>query len=440
MNEFAFPKLEKFGLIAFVLLIIVVPVYAASSYQGTVGEVSYARWLGGFIVLTEAAVVILAFLAGWRPMESWKMLPKYTRFALLLWLAVASIATAFSSHVAFSATFQLFWIIHGLFAWALWSMLTTKWAAMGQPLLIYFSLALLLHSLFVYFVAWVLLGLDLEQWEPYCVGTTNPRLYIFYAAALLGLGLGLLVAARNRLIWILAIILTFAAYHLFAWSGGRASFGTSLLVPLLLAMLARKKWKRIVTVAITCAIIAFPLTLITAPSHDWFGLNAIIGRIFDNSFGAAENEYSSGRFQLWTLMLSQSFESPIFGHGQIGTLQLPPKTFPIFGFALHPHNAVVHIFHAWGGMGLIAFGAGLLPFLYTIRARLEAQPLVAWPAFVSLLALAATSMFDGTLFYNQPLFFCALFIAMLSSVPANSKEKSQVDTRYNPSLPAQQDM
>lgn len=39
-----------------------------------------------------------------------------------------------------------------------------------------------------------------------------------------------------------------------------------------------------------------------------------------------------------------------------------------------------------------------------------------------LMALALASVLDGTLFYNQPLFFCALGIAILASASAASEK------------------
>lgn len=118
-------------------------------------------------------------------------------------------------------------------------MLSTKWHAMQLPLLVYFSISLLFHSFVVYFVAWILLRPNLADWEPYMVGTTNPRLYVFYASTLLGIGLGFLITAQNRAFLLFATLLIFAAYHLFAWSGGRASFGISVIMPLVVAILSR---------------------------------------------------------------------------------------------------------------------------------------------------------------------------------------------------------
>ena len=414
MPFFSVPKIDKFGLAALLLLVLAVPIYAVSSYQGTV-ETSVSRWLALYLIGTEAAVVILALLSGWRPTGSFNTLPKNVRIALTLWLFVASTATALSSKFDFSAIFQLFWIVHGVFCWALWAMLRTRWSGMERPLLVYFSLGLIIYSLMVYFVAWVLLGLDVNEWEPYSVGTTNPRNYTFYAAALLGMGLGFLIIASNKTSWLFALFLTFCAYHLFAWSGGRASFGTSLIVPLLVALWCREKWKRVLPISYLCAAIAYPLSLFSAPAHGIFGFRSIISRIAAGEAGG--NAYSSGRLDLWTSMLVQSLEKPIFGHGQIGTLDLPQDMHARFGDAISPHNAVVHIVHAWGALGLIVFAVGLLPFLPTIRYRLESRPAVAWPAFATLLTLAVTSALDSTLFYNQSLFFCALCIAILASVP-----------------------
>lgn len=239
-------KNDRSSVIALWLIASAVPVFAVSSFEGTV-HISTGRWLALYLIGGEAAVVVLALFSGWQPIQDWRGLPANVRIALSLWSVVVCIATGYSSDVAYSGTFQAFWIVHFLFAWALWSMLKTRWRAIQVALPVYLSIGLLLHSLGVYFVAWAVLGPNLEEWERYSFGTTNPRLYIFYASVLLGLGLGFLVAARDRVVWLLAIILTFAAYHLFAWSGGRASFGTSLVMPFLLAALA-KKWKRILLV------------------------------------------------------------------------------------------------------------------------------------------------------------------------------------------------
>ena len=266
MTLFAIPKLDKFGMMAFLVMAFIVPVHAVASCEGTM-ETSVSRWLALHIIFAEAVVVALTVCAGWRPIESWKELPAHVRIAIALWLTGASIATAYSIDVRFSATFQSFWIFHGLFAWALSSMLSTKWSAMQFPLLVYFSLGLLFHSFVVYFVAWVLLGANLTVWETYMVGTTNPRLYIFYASALLGIGLGLLINARDRTFWIFAFLLVFAAYHLFAWAGGRATFGASLLVTFVVATLVQNHRRRITIVASGCATVAFPLSLLTAPEH-----------------------------------------------------------------------------------------------------------------------------------------------------------------------------
>ncbi len=92
---------------------------------------------------------------------------------------------------------------------------------------------------------------------------------------------------------------------------------------------------------------------------------------------------------------------------------------------MDPHNALIQIFHAWGLAGLFIVLVGVVPFLPTIRARLANQPATAWPAFVGLLALAVTGGLDGTLFFNQPLFFAALFLAVLASIPAGSIDGSR---------------
>mgnify|MGYP003116175746 FL=1 len=118
-------------------------------------------------------------------------------------------------------------------------------------------------------------------------------------------------------------------------------------------------------------------------------------------------------------MLEESLEKPVFGHGQTGGLNLINDG--LVSIPLSPHNAFVHIFHAWGGPGLLAFSIGFLPFIVRIQARFNTNQSVAWPALILLLALLLTSLLDLTLFFNQSLFFGVLGIAIPSSVPAKPK-------------------
>ncbi len=266
---------------ALLLIALAVPFYAIASFEGTI-EVSYGRWFAVHILGAEIAFIGLAAISGLRPQETWRAMPRRIQAVVIGWLLVATSATVFSPYARISGIFQFAWIVHGLFAISLWSMLRGRWAAIRPVLLPLFGVGLLLHSLAVYFVAWAVLGPNLAEWSPYSVGTNNPRMYVFYADALLGLGLGMLVAGKGRRSILFALLLTFAAYHLFAWAGGRAAIGAALLVPALVAIVARQNRVRVLAASYLSAAIALPLTLLTAPTHPTYGFRSILGRIVDN--------------------------------------------------------------------------------------------------------------------------------------------------------------
>ena len=414
---------DSIAVLAVMVIALAVPFYAVQSYEGTIA-ISLSRWLAFPVLIAQILVVLLAFASGWRVIASWKELPGNVKIAFGGWLIVASYATAFATYQSYSILFQMIWVIQGLFAWALWSMLGKNWRSARSAILMTFAIGLLIHSLMIYTTAWVIQGPHLKNWGAYLVGTNNPRMYIYYANALLGLGMGLLISSQQRRLTIFAIILLFAAYHLYAWAGGRNSIGVSLVIPFLVAMMT-PHWKRVLTASLSCAMIAYPLSLITAPSHHLFGFKAQLGDLANTAGQVTEGGFSSGRLQMWRALIEHAFDKPFFGHGQVGTMGAPEGVREAAGMAINPHNALVHIFHAWGLAGLVIFAIGLLPFVPTIRARLIAEPVIAWPAFIILLAQAATSGLDGTLFYTQPLFFCALSFALLASVPAGPPKSAQ---------------
>ena len=434
-SQFELPRLGVRALIALAIMALAVPVYALHSYEGTLA-ISMPRWLAFHLLIAEILVVLTALISGWNIRTSWQRLPRNMQWAGLGWIVTATLATSFAARPGFSTMFQGAWIVHGLFAWSLWSMLSTKWRSMQPVLLALFAVSLLFHSALVYAVTWVILEPDFENWAAYLIGINNPRIYIFYACALLGLGLGFLIASKdaggkhsvsdNRRLFCFALLLTFAAYHLFAFAGGRNSLGVSLIVPVIAAAMAPRQAMRILGVAFVCAAIAYPMSLYTAPSHPLYGFGSIWESMAYEANSAIPSGYTSGRLQMWEAMIAQGFDRPIFGHGQIGTLAGDESVRQKAGMAIHPHNSVVHIWHAWGVAGLAIFALALLPFMKSIPARLKANPLVAWPAFLILVAHAAASMLDGTLFYNQSLFFCSLAIAILASVPKRSAAFSQL--------------
>lgn len=408
-------KSDALRVAAIATIALAVPLYSALTYDVN-GQTSSGRWLAVHILIAEIVAVIVALTAGWRPWNSLRAMPRQLKWALGLWLTGATIATVLADPAETSILFQAMWLLHILFALAIWGMFVGPWRDARRLLLLAFTAGLMLHSLGLYLVAYVIVGRPDLSFEFYSFGMSNPRLYVFIADALLGLGLGLFLTARSPRESLAFAVAIFAAYCLYAWSGGRASFGVSLLLPLLVVSVAGwHQWKALV-VCYGSAAMAYPLSLLAAPDHQFFGFKSVLGRIASNPQVNSELGYSSDRMRIWTEVLQNSLEKPVFGHGQVF---IPPisgantKTMLV----LEPHNAIVQIAYHWGLVGFVAVALAALPFLPTLKGRLRAEPEIALPAFAVLLALAISSMFDGSYFFTVPLFINAAMIAMLATVP-----------------------
>ncbi len=391
-----------------------IPLYSVLSYDAG-GQTSTGRWLAVHLLVAELVAVVVAAAAGWRPLRTLQALPRHMQAALGVWLAGATIATALADPVETSVLFQSMWLLHILLALALWSMLGGPWREARRPLLVAFTGGLMLHSLGLYVVAFVVVGRPDLSFEYYSFGMSNPRLYVFIADALLGLGLGLFITARSRRESVAFSGAIFAAYCLFAWSGGRASFGISLLLPVIIvAIVGWQHWKALAVCYISAAG-AYLLSLVLTPDHQFFGFKSVIGRIASEQQIGSSMGYSSDRVHIWTEVLARSLDKPLFGHGQIF---IPPisgaetKTMLV----LEPHNAIVQFAYHWGLVGFVALALAVIPFLPSLRARLRAEPDIALPAFAVLLALAISSMLDGVYFFTVPLFINAVMLAVLATV------------------------
>lgn len=402
--------------VAIAVVAVAIPLYSAVTYDVN-GETSFGRWLAVHVLMAELVLVLLAVASGWRPLASMKAMPRHLRLALGIWIAGATIATVSSSVVETSLLFQSMWMLHITFAIALWAMLDGAWRDWRRALLLAFTGGLLLHSLGLYIVAFVVVGRPDLSFEFYSFGMSNPRLYVFIADALLGLGLGLFITATSRRESTAFAIAVFAAYCLFAWTGGRASFGVSLLLPLIVVFLSGwRNWKALL-VCYTSAAVAYPLSLFTVPDHRVFGFKSVLGRAIPSRDPEPNFDYSSARIDIWETVLRKSANEPVFGHGQIFIPQYWGNI-SAGRFVVEPHNAFVQIAYHWGLVGLVALVLAVGPFLFTIRRRLSTEPGIALPAFAVLLALAISSMLDGVYFFTVPLFINAVMLAILATVPA----------------------
>lgn len=384
-------------------------------------------WLAAPVFLIEIVVILACLASGWRPFASWGALPRIVRIGITIWLLGATISSLLAQTVLTSMVFQYMWMLHGLFAMAVWSQFSGPWSEHRGTMLYALAIGLLVHSVMVYAVAFYWRDMTPMIWHRLNVGVVNPRHYLFYATTMLGLALGFLVNSRSRAQSVFALVLMFAAYHLFAWSGGRNGFIVSLLVPLIFAALFRGHWKLVLGAGYGTAVLAYSLSLITVPADPLLGISSSLLRIFQNSADGVPNPegYSSGRYELWAITIKEIIQRPLVGHGQFHFDTVTDKT-DWASLIKHPHNVALQFLFDWGLLATTGILIAITPFLISLRSRLAALPQVTLPTFAALLALLLSSMLDGTYFFNQSLFLNAVLIAVLASVACAASSQARV--------------
>lgn len=407
---------------------IALPFYAITTYDGTVA-VSVARSFATPLLAVECIIILLCFVDGWNPLATLIRLPRIALAGLTLWVAGASLSSTLAVKPEAAWLLQGMWILHGVFAAALCSRLAGPWRDARVALLVALGLGLLLLSVAVYVVTALRGGDAGLPWQAFSVGVVNPRHYVFYGAPALGLAVAWLAMSEKPTHAAIAALAIFCALHLLAWSGGRNALGIAVTFPLLFALIVRRRWQTVLLTCLVGAVIAFPLTLATAPDRPIYGFNSVTNRFIDNDYAntGEQVDYMSGRSTLWRTSVEMIAERPVTGHGQFQ-----------FGLALarsgpdledsnvnHPHNAALQFLFDWGVIGTGGLMLLTVPFLVGMARRLQALPQASVPAFAALMALTMSAALDGTFFFNAPLFLAATLLAILASVPATGLAKAE---------------
>lgn len=109
---------------------------------------------------------------------------------------------------------------------------------------------------------------------------------------------------------------------------------------------------------------------------------------------------TSGRTQIWALVVKDSLRAPWFGRGAGTASDAVTARFP---FVAQPHNDYLRLWHDFGLVGLGLFVLAVLMMLAGTagRARRAAQEqkAVHWGAFLALLATAAAALTDNPVIY-----------------------------------------
>lgn len=107
---------------------------------------------------------------------------------------------------------------------------------------------------------------------------------------------------------------------------------------------------------------------------------------------------TSGRTEIWDLVVRSWSTAPMFGHGPGTATELLTATYPNIS---HPHNDYLRLLHDFGWLGLILFSVGYLLLLWRAlrRARSSERQPIHYSAVLALLAVAAAAVTDNVVVY-----------------------------------------
>jgi O-antigen ligase len=150
-----------------------------------------------------------------------------------------------------------------------------------------------------------------------------------------------------------------------------------------------------------------------APIRDRFlgGDNAV------NYGGVSLN--TSGRSQLWEIILNSSAREPFFGHGPGSAELLISSLYPNIA---HPHNDYLRLLHDFGWVGLILFALGYAVLFARVfkRARRLDSP-VHWSAVATLTAIAIAALTDNVIVYPFVMVPAAVVVGLSMAAPLEQK-------------------
>lgn len=192
----------------------------------------------------------------------------------------------------------------------------------------------------------------------------------------------------------------FAAVAAMALSLSRTS--TAIGLALLAFLALRRKFTRGVSaggkrllralfIVVGVALSAYALVVYYTPFRDRF----LVG---DNALKVGDlNISTQGRARLWDLIISESSDGLIFGHGTGAGAALIAERVP---GQSHPHNEYLRLFFDFGIVGLGLFVLGYAALMWrTLRSARDTDHPLHWAAFIGLLSISLIAITDNPFVY-----------------------------------------
>jgi O-antigen ligase len=357
--------------------------------------------------LPLAAAELFAILVAVREgaVVYWRQLrPPAVVVAALVGLVSVAVATALFVAPAPAASIirTIAWIIHLFFGLSIAFLVRRKFSA--DDLIAAYCMGFTAYvALFVIFATGALQRPI--NWTFDLPSVSHIRHIGIYASAIVGLAIGVMAGARGLRTWMFGFAIVVIGFALSFWTGSRgpvAAVGAAVAFGLIAfpTMRSPRAWGG-TALAIAIAVVA--TLLMPAPAD-----NMGVGRTIEASTGNADA--TTGRMELWALVLQAISRSPIIGYGESQMSVVAP----FYGMG-QPHNLVLQLLLAWGVIGLIC--AAVLGIAFVARAipavRADEASLVG--PFTAMATLTALSMVDAALYHVLPVSIFAACAGMIAA-------------------------
>jgi O-antigen ligase len=348
------------------------------------------------------------------------------RLLVAIWLPVMVIATFNASFPPPAFRSASTWLLHGMFALAVWHLATSDrnfeytFDRFARVLPGITGLAGLVSMGVIY-------SIGLSSDYPFgndIPGFSNIRHSGYIFAPSIALCLGRLATMTHQLrTTVLLLVLNIA---LCLWFGSRGPF-LGLIVGLVVAWILFHEfrhwvfWMRSLFAAITGAILS-----VIVPSPDDPTFNALRRFFFG---GSADLEgFTSGRTEVWKDAIRLIADRPLFGYGGEQFQYVSPAAINIFR---HPHDFLLQAIFDWGAIGggaflmLLAFGVGSA---VKSHQNMTAAGRIALFGAACMLGYATV---DGILFYSFTIAITSVFLltALVLSRTAAASEAGPVQVK-----------
>ncbi|WP_179998783.1 O-antigen ligase family protein [Acinetobacter sp. YH12239] len=192
------------------------------------------------------------------------------------------------------------------------------------------------------------------------------------------------------------------------WTGARAAYLSVALALIFLVLNDIKTIKKLIMVLVPSVI----LPLFFKTNLPGLGM----GRSFD-VVGKSVNSYTSGRVELYQMILSKFSESPLWGLGPEAVRNIAvPFAGGVFA---HAHNLILQILIEFGFIGFILVSIIFVKPLICIAKFEKNYEFIILTSFVINIFIAA--MFNGGFYYIVTLhIFCFFYGALLANLDSKS--------------------